>query len=198
MLLLALPVCAVSQGTRNGLYGNRAIGYGSYTLDLYEYAGGADLYNDQHFSGPVLSLGIEKKSAWQKNNVVFDLGGELTGNFGISTDSKVSGNGAAKNSSGYGLGVKGLFKAGYSLPNGIVPLVGLGPYFTYLNSGVEDADGNYIYGIQASLGVDFPIKRFVITPEIAFGVASWGGSDEMGQNGQPGLFEVKIKVARRF
>jgi hypothetical protein len=42
------------------------------------------------------------------------------------------------------------------------------------------------------------VMLLVLTPEIHFGVASWGASDEMEQNGQPGMFEIKVKIARAF
>lgn len=201
LFLLLFPVLTYAQVDRKGIYGSLGIGYGTYSLDLYEYAGGSNLYADQDFSGPILSLGIEKKSAWGKNRLVFDIGGELTAGLGIKTEYKGSGNISDNSKSGYALGVKSLLKMAYLFPKNegtIVPVVGLGPYFTYINSGVEDADGNYIYGLQASLGADFRIKRLVLTPEIHLGLASWGASDEMEQNGQPGMFEVKLKIARRF
>ena len=92
LFMLFFPTFIFAQSDRKGTYGNLAIGYGHYSLDLYDYAGGRDLYNDQTFSGLILSLGVEKKSAWQKNRLVFDVGGELTGGFSIKTDSKASGN----------------------------------------------------------------------------------------------------------
>jgi hypothetical protein len=200
-VLLFSPALMFAQVDRKGIYGNVGIGYGTYTLDLYDYAGGNDFYRDQTFSGVLLSLGVEKKSAWQKNKLVFDAGGEFTGGFGIKTSSKASGARNSETKGGHSLGLKALFKAGYTLGsnNGsIIPLIGLGPYFNYLSSG-GDADGNYIYGLQASLGADFNVrKRIVLTPEIHFGLASWGASDEMDQNGQPAMFEVKLKIARQF
>jgi hypothetical protein len=201
LLLLLLPVFSLAQNDRQGVYGSAGIGYGSYSLDLYEYGGGSNLYNDQTFSGLILNLGIEKKSAWQTNRLVFDLGGELMGGFGIKSDASVSGGYSGESKGGHAFGIKSLLKMGYLFPQNdgaIVPLIGLGPYFTYINSGGEDADGNYIYGLQGSLGVDFKLKGIVLNPEINFGLASWGSSDEMEQNGQPGLFEIKIKIAKRF
>jgi hypothetical protein len=201
LFLLFVPVFTFAQDVRKGAYGNLAIGYGTYSLDLYDYAGGNNLYNDQTFSGLILSVGGEKKSAWQKNKLVFDIGGELTGGFGIASDSKASGNISGESNGGYALGVNGLLKMGYLFrkdEGGIVPLIGMGPYFTYISTGGGNAVGNYIYGLQASLGVDFRIRRFVLTPEIHIGLASWGASDEMEQNGQPGMFEVKLKIARQF
>jgi hypothetical protein len=201
LFLLFIPAFTFAQDVRKGAYGNLAIGYGTYILDLYSYSGGSNLYNDQTFSGLILSLGMEKKSAWQKNKLVFDVGGELTGGFGINLDSKASGNISGESNGGYALGVKGLFKTGYLLgkkEGAVVPLIGVGPYFTYISTGGDDAVGNYIYGLQASLGVDFRIRRFVLTPEIHLGLASWGGSDEMEQNGQPGMLEVKVKIAKQF
>lgn len=201
LLLLFMPAVTLAQVDRKGTYGNLALGYGTYVLDLYSYAGGSNLYNDQNFSGLIISVGVERKSAWQKNKLVFDAGGELTGGFGIRSDSKASGNITGESNGGYALGIKGLFKIGYLFPRNegaIVPLVGIGPYFNYISSGGEDAVGNYIYGIQASLGVDFKVKRLVFTPEIHFGFASWGASDEMEQNGQPGMLEIKVKIARKF
>lgn len=201
LLLLFFPTIIFAQADRKGTYGNLAIGYGNYSLDLYDYAGGRDLYNDQTFSGLILSLGVEKKSAWQKNKLVFDIGGELTGGLGIKSDSKASGNIASESTGGYALGIKGLFKMGYLFPENegaIVPLIGMGPYFNYINSGGNEAEGNYIYGLQASIGVDLKAKSLVFTPEIHFGLASWGASDEMEQNGQPAMFEVKVKIAKRF
>jgi len=201
LFLLFFPTFIFAQADRKGAYGNLAIGYGTYSLDLYAYAGGSDLYNDQTFSGLILSLGLEKKSAWQKNKLVFDVGGELTGGLGINSDSKASGNIEGESKGGYALGIKGLFKTGYLFPKNegaIVPLIGIGPYFNYINSGGKNAEGNYIYGLQASLGADFKVKRLVFTPEIHFGLASWGFSDEMEQNGQPGMFEIKLKIAKQF
>lgn len=201
LFLLLVPAFSVAQVDRKGTYGNLAIGYGSYSLDLYDYAGGNNFYNDQTFSGLILSVGVEKKSAWQKNKLVFDIGGELTGGFGINSDSKASGNITGESKGGYALGIKGLFKMGYLFPKNegtIVPLIGMGPYFNYINSGGDDAEGNYIYGLQASLSVDFKVKRIVLTPEIHFGLASWGSSGEMEQNGQPGMFEIKVKIAKQF
>ena len=201
LLLFFIPAVTLAQVDRKGTYGSLALGYGTYSLDLYDYAGGSDLYNDQTFSGLIFSGGVEKKSAWRKDKLVFDVGGELTAGFGISSDAKASGNATAGSNGGYLLGLKGLFKMGYLFPQNegsIVPLIGMGPYFTYINSGGNDAVGNYIYGIQVSLGVDCKVRRLVLTPEIHFGLASWGGSDEMEQNGQPGMFEIKLKIARQF
>lgn len=201
LILLFVPSITFAQADRKGTYGNLGIGYGSYSLDLYAYAGGNNLYNDQTFSGLILSLGVEKKSIWQKNKLVFDIGGELTGGLGIKSDSKASGNITGESKGGYALGIKGLFKMGYLFPEKegtIVPLIGIGPYFNYINSGGNNAESNYIYGLQASLGVDFKVKRVVLTPEIHFGLASWGSSDEMAQNGQPGMFEIKLKIAKQF
>jgi hypothetical protein len=201
LYLLFVPVFTFAQNVRKGAYGNLAIGYGTYLLDLYNYAGGSNLYNDQTFSGLILSVGGEKKSAWQKNKLVFDVGGELTGGFSIRSDSRASGNISGESNSGYALRVNGLLKMGYLFrkdEGAIVPLIGMGPYFTYISTGGSNAVGNYIYGLQASLGVDFKVKRFVLTPEIHFGLASWGASDEMEQNGQPGMFEVKVKIAKQF
>jgi hypothetical protein len=201
LLLFFIPAVTLAQVDRKGTYGNLALGYGTYLLDLYDYAGGSNFYNDQTFSGLIISVGVEKKSAWQKNKLVFDAGGELTGGFGIRSDAKASGNRTGESTGGYALGIKGLFKMGYLFPGhegAIVPLIGIGPYFNYINSGGEDAVGNYIYGLQAFLGVDCKVKRLVLTPEIHFGLASWGGSDEMEQNGQPGMFEIKVKIARKF
>jgi hypothetical protein len=199
LLLLLLPAVTFAQAERKGTYGNVALGYGVYALDLYDYAGGSNVYNDQTFSGLIISAGIERKSAWQTNRLAFDIGGELTGGFGINTDATASGGTSGESNGGFALGIKGLFKMGFLFPkNTIVPLIGLGPYFTYISTGGEEAVGNYIYGIQTSLGVDFKIKRLVLTPEIHFGVASWGASDEMDQNGQPGMLEVKVKIATKF
>jgi hypothetical protein len=201
LLLLFVPAFTFAQDVRKGAYGNLAIGYGTYLLDLYSYSGGSNQYNDQTFSGLILSVGVEKKSAWQKNKLVFDVGGELTGGFGINIDSKASGNVSGESNGGYALGVNGLLKMGYLFGKDegtIVPLIGMGPYFTYISTGGSDAVGNYIYGLQASLGIDFRIRRFVLTPEIHFGLASWGASDEMEQNGQPGMLEVKVKIAKQF
>jgi hypothetical protein len=200
-LLLFAPAIGSAQNTRKGTYGNLAVGYGTYRLDLYEYAGGRNLYNDQKFSGFILSLGVGKKSAWTKDQLVFDVDGELTGGFGISGESTATGNLNGKTSGGYLLGLKGLFKMGYQLQGKqgpVIPLVGLGPYYNYLNSGGENAVGNYIYGLQGSIGVDFPLSKILLTPEIHFGLASWGSSDEMDQNGQPGFFEIRLKIGRRF
>jgi len=80
----------------------------------------------------------------------------------------------------------------------IVPLIGMGSYFNYIHSGGENAEANYIYGLQASLGVDFKVNRLVFTPAIHFGLASYGSSDEMAQNGQPAMFEIKVKIAKQF
>lgn len=203
LLLVALlsSFLSFAQTGRKGTYGSVAAGYGSYTLDLYAYAGGSNLYNDQQFSGLILSLGIEKKSAWTKNKFVFDVGGELTGGFGFNSDARSTGNINGETGGGYLIGVKSLFKVGYLFAdkeNTAIPLIGLGPYFNYINSGGDDGEGNYIYGLQASVGVDLSLKKFLITPEIHFGLASWGSSDEMEQNGQPGFFEVKIKFAKKF
>jgi len=200
LFLLFVPAFTFAQADRKGTYGNLAIGYGRYSLDLYAYAGGSNLYNDQTFSGLILSLGVERKSAWQKNRLLFDIDGNLTGGFGIKSASEASGNIGGESNGGFALGIKGSFKMGYLFQNEgkIVPLIGLGPYFTYINNGGDDAVGNYIYGLQASVGVDFRIKRMMLTPEIHLGLASWGGSDEMEQNGQPGMFEIKLKIGRRF
>jgi hypothetical protein len=201
LFLLFVPLFTSAQDTRKGAYGNLAIGYGIYLLDLYDYAGGSNVYNDQTFSGLILSAGIEKKSAWRKNKLVFDIGGELTGGFGINSDSKASGNTSSESNGGFALGIKGLFKMGYLFPKNegaIVPLIGMGPYFNYINTGGSNAVGNYMYGLQTVLGVDFKVKRIVLTPEIHFGLANWGASDEMEQNGQPGMLEVKVKIAKQF
>lgn len=187
--------------TRKGTYGSAGIGYGSYTIDLYSYAGGSNLYSDQHFSGPLISLGVEKKSAWTVNKLVFDIGGDLTGGFGISSDATSSGYINSKGSGGYLVGIKGLVKMGYQFSDNegsAIPTIGLGPYYNYINSGGSEGEGNYIYGLQGSIGVDFPMKKLLFTPEIHFGLASWGSSDEMDQNGQPGFFEIRVKVAKRF
>lgn len=203
-LLLALvlfPFFGSAQLQRKGIYGNVAAGYGSYKLDLYDYAGGSSIYNDLKFSGPLISLGVEKKSAWTKNQFVFDIGADLTGGFAIKTDSKSSGNITGSSSGGYLIGLKGLFKAGYvssGKEGAAIPLIGLGPYFNYINTGGDYSTGNYIYGLQASVGVDLPLKKLLLSPEIHVGLASWGSSDEMDQNGQPGMFEIKIKLAKKF
>ncbi|PZR27630.1 MAG: hypothetical protein DI535_09415 [Citrobacter freundii] len=201
VVLLTLPFVGSAQIQRKGTYGNAAAGYGSYILDLYEYAGGRNIYIDQKFSGPVVSLGIEKKSAWTKNQFVFDVGGDLTGGFAIKTNLKATGNIVGTTSGGYLIGLKGSFKAGYVFSDKegtAIPLIGLGPYFNYINSGGDNAMGNYIYGLQASVGVELPLKKLLLTPEIHVGLASWGWSDEMEQNGQPGMFEIKIKLAKKF
>jgi|GEM_PF-3212605 len=201
LAVFLLPLYGLAQTQRKGIYGNIAAGYGTYSLDLYDYAGGNNSYNDQQFSGPVVSLGIERKSAWVKNQFVFDIGAELTGGFAIKTDSKATSNIDGKGSGGYLAGIKALFKAGYLFSDKeatAIPLIGLGPYFNYINTGGDNSVGNYIYGLQASVGLDLPLKKLSLTPEVHFGLVSWGSSDEMDQNGQPGFFEIKIKLARKF
>jgi hypothetical protein len=201
LFLLLLTFVGNTQVRRKGTYGNVAVGYGTYSLDLYEYAGGNNIYNDQQFSGPVIAIGIEKKSAWTKNQFVFDIGADLSGGFAMKTESIATGNINGKSNGGYLAGIRGLFKAGYLFSDKegtAIPLVGLGPYFNYINSGGSNGAGNYMYGLQASVGLDLPLKKLVLTPEICFGLASWGSSDDMDQNGQPALFEIKIKLAKKF
>lgn len=201
LLLFMLPAATFAQANRKGLYGSIAAGYGSYTLNLYAYHNGSDLYADQDFSGFVLALGIEQKSIWQKNRLVLDLGGELTGGFGIKTTTKATGNVSGESKGGFALGAGALLKAGYLFPsNGstITPLAGLGPYFLYLKPGGNDTNGNYLYGLQGYVGVDIQLASLVLTPQIRFGVASWGSSDEMSQNGQPRLFEAGLKLATKL
>lgn len=196
-----MPAVTLAQDARKGIYGNVAVGYGSYSIDLYSYAGGRDIYNDQTFSGFVFSLGIDKKNVFQKDQFVFDVGGELTGGLGIKVKSTSSGNRREEQSGGHSVGIRGMFKSGYLFPdnNGaFIPLIGIGPYFTYINTGGSEGIGNYIYGLQASLGLDCRLKTFILTPEIHFGLASWGASDELEQNGQPRMFEIKLKIARHF
>lgn len=200
LLLLLLPTLGLAQTERKGVYGSVSVGYGSYTLDLYEYHNGGSIYADQDFSGIAVALGVEKKSAWHVNKFVFDVGGELTGGFGIKTKVKATGNLTGESKGGYALGVSGLFKAGYLLSKkegAVTPVIGAGPYFLYVRSG-QDGNSNYIYGLQGFVGVDFRLPGFVLTPQMRFGLASWGSSDEMDQNGQPSMFEVGLKIAKKF
>jgi len=200
-LLLLLPTLCFAQKDRKGVYGGLSVGYGSYVLDLYEYQNGGSFYIDQRFSGVALALGIEKRSAWQKDQFVFDVSGELTGGLAIKTSINETGNLNEETKGGYALGASGFLKAGYLFPKNegaVTPLVGIGPYFTYIKSGGGDTDGNYIYGLQGFVGVDLRLSQFVLTPQIRFGLAGWGASDEMDQNGQPGMFEVGLKIAKKF
>lgn len=201
LLFILVPAFTFAQkDDRKGTYGSFGIGYASYKLDLYRYAGGSNLYTDQKFSGPLVSLGLERKSAWSVNDFVFDISGDLTAGFGIKSSINGTGGGTASFSGGSLYGIKALFKAGYLIPNSdktFIPVIGLGPYYTYINPG-HDLDGNYIYGLQASIGADLIASSFVLTPEIHFGLASWGSSDSFDQNGQPGMFEIKLKIARKF
>lgn len=197
--MLFLPVFALAQTERKGTYGSISAAYGTYSIDLYAYAGGSDLYNDQDFSGPVFSLGIETKSAWQKNKFVFDVGGELSAGLGIKKTSVSSGNYHTSNSGGHLYGINALLKAGYLVAESgkVVPLFGLGPYYDFITQG-GDSDDNSIYGLQGFVGVDLSVSKFVITPQLNFGLASWGGSESMDQNGQPSKFEGGVKFAYKF
>ena len=211
-LLMVFPFFVHAQYTTNanarkGWYGSIGIGYGSYKLDIYNYAGGSDFYADQKLSSPVIWLGMDKKSIWQANNFVIDAGGELVGGFGVKNKITSSGLISEKIKGGWSIGIHALAKAGYLLGNekmSIVPLVGLGPYYIDVVSGSGDnSGGNQIYGLQGYFGIDFQAGRFVITPQIHFGLASWGYSnvwiganaDSNVQNGQPGMFEGGVKVA---
>jgi hypothetical protein len=144
----------------------------------------------------VLSLGIEKKSFKQSNNIVYDVGGEVEIGFGIT--------GAANGFSGSGgsqVGTRVLLKAGYLMGEGqdkgkFVPMIGLGPYFITMN---VNQVGNYIYGLQGYGGVDIKLNEsIVLTPQAHFGIASYGWSDNGYQNGQPGMFEFGVKIAKKF
>ncbi|ANH81296.1 hypothetical protein A8C56_10150 [Niabella ginsenosidivorans] len=207
MFILIAPLTVIAQQERKGWYAALGPGYGSYTLDLYNYNGGASSYADQHFTEPVIWLGIEKKSVLQRSRFILDAGGELTGGFALSTRSTVSGPSADKKSNGWSLGVHGLVKAGYTLGTQhiIVPLLGAGPYFISLQTGSGDEGySSRIYGAQGYAGVDFVLKRITVTPQVHFGIASWGNSDKQigkadnTQNGQPSMLEAGIKVALKL
>jgi hypothetical protein len=213
LLLFILPAVLFAQNSdRGGWYGNAGLGYGMYTLDIYNYnSGNNGLYANQKLSNMLVWVGAERKSAWQSNNLVFDAGGELTIGLGVTNQLVKSGNPSGTDiSGGWGLGIRGLVKVGYLLGSGsIVPLLGVGPYYSFINSDNGDDDnsgGNQIYGLQGYAGVDFQFGKFVLTPQINFGLASWGWSDiYTGANvdnneleGSPALFEIGAKIAVKF
>jgi hypothetical protein len=201
-------------GDRSGWYGNAGLGYGMYKLDVYNYNDGNNgLYAEQKLSNMLVWLGAERKSLWQSNNIVLDAGGELTIGLGVKNHLvKSRFTEGADISGGWGLGIRGLAKVGYLLVNensSIVPLLGIGPYYSFINSNNGDDDnsgGNQIYGLQGYAGVDFQLGKFVLTPQINFGLASWGWSDiytganvdNNVQEGQPSLFEIGVKIAVKF
>ncbi|MFT4204196.1 MAG: hypothetical protein QM610_09815 [Chitinophagaceae bacterium] len=193
--ILVVPMVLCAQQDRKGWYASVGVGYGSYELDLYNYNSGSGVYADQKFTQPVIWLGFEKKSFWQKENIVLDAGATLTGGFGLKLD--------GASSSGWSLGLDGLAKAGYLLGDEktIVPLVGLGPYFMSLQSGGgDDGFSNQIFGLQGYAGVDFRASRFTVTPQLRFSIVGWGTTNRYIGSADndiyaPGMFEIGIKAA---
>lgn len=212
LLVFFIPSILFAQGDRKGWYGSAGIGYGTYAVYVYNYnRGNGGLYADQKLSNMLVWLGAEKKSVWHVNDFVFDVGGELTAGFGVKNKSVRLGIPLGEDiKGGWNLGIHALFKAGYLVGNEkgkIVPLLGAGPYYTYIKNGSGDeASGNQIYGVQGYAGVDFQLGKFVLTPQMHFGLASWGWSDIwMGadsdnnvQNGQPSMLEAGAKIAFKF
>jgi hypothetical protein len=215
LFVFFFPFILFAQENRQSWYGSAGVGYGSYKVHIYNYAHGADNYADLRLTSPILWLGMEKKSAWHANDFVFDVGGEL--NAGLGVKNNASGFGVKNNAGnglfdttingGWSLGIHGLFKAGYQAggeKGKIVPLLGVGPYYIFIKNGSGDlASGNQVYGVQGYAGIDFQLSdRFVVTPQVHFGVASWGYSD-LGigpagnnvQNGQPSMLEAGLKIA---
>jgi hypothetical protein len=217
LLLLIIPsVLFAQKDTRKSWYGSVGLGYGMYSVHIYNYNQGSGVYGDFKLSNPLIWLGMEKKSAWEKNDFVFDIGGELTGGFGVKNKVDATG-GSATLSGGYTVGIHGLFKAGYlagTEKGKIVPMLGVGPYYVIavshpggIYSGGDFNSGNQVYGLQGYAGVDIQASdKFVITPQLHFGLVSWGWSDFwMGpnsdnnvSNGQPSMFEAGIKLAMKF
>lgn len=210
LLFIAIaPAVLHAQSVRKGWYGDIGLGYGSYRLDLYNYNGGTPTYADQKYSAPLIWLGCEKKSIIQKSNFVLDAGGTIKAGFGVTTKSIASGPTSQKNNNGWLIGIEGTAKAGYLLQSKyveIIPLVGAGPYFLSIQTGKGDTDAfsSQLYGAQGYAGADLRFNKITFTPQVHFGIASWGGSDrgigraDNVQNGQPSMLEAGFKVAFQF
>jgi len=210
---------------REGLYGGLSIGYFHYqTFWYYHSSTSPHDHNPVHsIKRAVLSIDLEKKAAWQINAFQLDLGGELL----LGPAGKAKGtwlpNDDVISSGGWSAGLNAFARIVYPLPSQtgdvrLSPFLSLGPQYMFLhNNGkgtgpyASESGYNYQDGwnegvilLASSVGVDLSFHRFVLTPELRFGLFGWNSSSwephgsDVTMNGSPGFFAFSVRVSRQF
>ncbi len=226
LLLLLLPVAAVAQSAREGLYGGISTGISHYKTNWYYYRSDG---RPSHYNFPVhtsnrvvIGLNLEKKAFVQLNKIDLDLGGELLFGPGGKTKGDWLPQEEDVSEGGWMAGINGMVKAAYALPGGgqlgLAPFLGLGPQFSMLhNKGTDKGDfapasyysysggwNEYVLLLNGTAGIDIRFSSFTLTPQVHLGIIGYSFTDwEPNEEGvemetSPRMFGFSLKIARRF
>ena len=223
--LLSFLCRAQKAADREGVYAGLSLGYFHYQTNWYYHSSSSphDRNPVHSIHRAVVSIDLEKKGAWQISAFQFDLGGELLlGPTGKAKGIWLPGDDVIS-SGGWSAGLNAYGRAFYMPPSQtgavrLYPFLSLGPHYMFLHNngkgtGPHASESGYNYKdgwnegvllLASSIGVDLSFDRFVLTPELRFGLFGWNSSSwepqgsDVSMNGGPGFFAFSVRVSRRF
>jgi hypothetical protein len=81
---------------------------------------------------------------------------------------------------------------------------GTGPYASESGYNYTDGWNEGVLLFASSIGVDLSFDRFVLTPELRFGLFGWNSSSwephgsDVTMNGGPGFFAFSVRISRQL
>ena len=167
------------------------------------------------------SLDLEKKALWSSTFIQVDLGGELLlGPLGTAKAKYLPGDNTIS-SGGWSAGLNVFGRAVY-LPSSsdrgprLFPFVSLGPQYMFLHNngkGTSEAIQEYGYSdgwnegvllMAGSVGVEWQMDQFTLTPELRFPLFGWNSSSwephgrDVSMDGGPGFIAFSLRVSKRL